>query len=221
MEPPSNQPPCCPNAGAKEDTSRHDDNEEGFDGINPDFSELMDFEKTIGGELTTSGMVLSHVEKAIDSWDMDLYPFSSDTPRSDSDPPLFKQSGGAPTHSDYTPLSNRSDNGSGPGLQEFPLLGSSEFSVFEQQQSCMSLDNISNQRSPSDAVEEQNLPRDTQNLPVPNVERHELVDSVCGSPLRSSNSRTIITLDEADQNTVMEMMNIALRSNAKVRFENY
>ncbi len=222
---PSVIPPCCPDSGSKEKASGCGDNEESLDGVNPDFSELMDFDEVMGGKLTTSAMALSQAEEVIDGFDMDLYPFSSDTSRLDSGLTASIQSGGAPTHDVCTSLFNQFNHGSAPSLQKRPLLVSPGVPVLEQQkqqqqQRRMSLYNQFNQNSSSDAIEKQNLPRDAQNLRAADVESCEVVDSICGSPLKSSNSRTIITLEEADPSTVMEMMDIALRSKAKVKFEN-
>jgi hypothetical protein len=210
VEIPSDLPPCCPDTGAGENAARRGDNEESFDGAEAAFSELMDFDKVIGNKLTTSGMALSHAEKVLDGFNMDICPFPPHNSRLDSGLAEYNQSGAAPAHGVCAPLFNGFDDGSRPGLQERPLL---------EQQSRLLRDNKSDQNSPPNAVEKQNLPHDPQNLPAANVEGYELVDSICGSPLRSSNSRTIITLEEADSKTVMEMMNIALGSKAKVKFE--
>ncbi|KAF7512321.1 hypothetical protein GJ744_001889 [Endocarpon pusillum] len=219
VEIPSDLPPCCPDTGAGENIARHGDSEESFDGVKADFSELMNFDEVIGNKLTTSGMALSHVKKVVDDFEMDLCPFSSDASRLDSGLTKYNQSGGASAHLVCAPLFNRFDHGSGPGLQERPSLASPGVSVPEQQPSRMSRDNKSNQNSSPNAVEKQNLPYNPENLLAAKVEGHELVDSICGSPMGSSNPRTIITLEEADSKTVMEMMDIALRSKAKVKFE--
>lgn len=217
---PSDLPPCCPATGANENFSRYGDKEESFNGVNPDFSELMDFDEVMGGKLTTSGIAPSYAEKTMDGFDMDLYPFSLHTSRLDSGLATLKQSSGVPAHDVLMPLQNRQGDDSRPSLKDRLSLTSTGVSVMEQPQSRTSLDNESNRKSSSDAVEMQNLLSDPQYPSAVNIEGYELVDAISGSSLGSPNPRTIITLEEAEPKTVMEIMNIALRSNAKVKFEN-
>ena len=218
MEIPSDLPSCCSKTSAKENAPRCEDNGKTFDIAQHDFSEFMDFDEAAGGELMTSGMVRVHAEKTIDSSDRDFCQFSSDTPVSDFCLYPSNSSGGAQTNSVYSPFSNISDNISGQGLHECPFLATSrELPVFD----------TSNHGPSSSYVpakeQQQNLPHsETQNLaPQNNFEGYELVCPVSPSPLGALKSRTIITLEEAEPNTVMEMMSIAVRSKAKVRFENY